>query len=210
MGTFLILEGSSADYVGESFIPLDATVEVTAVFTSKITKHPVERQSTIADHIVNENVTLSMSGFISNAPLAGQVNLGSLVDTGSNLDPEAPTYDPQRAKRAYNALLKIRADKIPFSVVTEMAVYDNCFFTSLTLPRDVGNSEGLMIEASIEQLRIVDTATTDIVVGNVAASKQADSTGTSSSATPKKKRNTFSNTIQLLEGTTNNSIEAGE
>lgn len=185
MATSLILEGTAATAAGESFISMDATTNVTPSFNSRITKHPVERQASMADHIVNENVTLTMSGYISNAPLQGQVNKSSLVDSTTNLDPEAPTYDAQRGKRAYNALLKLRTDRIPFTVVTEMASYENCFFTSLTLPRDVSNSEGLQVEATIEQLRIVDTATTDVILSSVAADKQGDSTPTSTSAEPK-------------------------
>lgn len=202
MPTYLLLEGNAAGFAGESFIALDVTLDVTPTFTSRVSKHPVERDSELSDHIVNENPTFAISGFISNAPLVGQVNKQSLVDSSSPLDPEAPTYDAQRGQRAYNALIKIRADRVPFSIVTDFAVYHNCFFTSLTLPRSVENAEGIMIEASLEQLRIVDTDSTDIVVTNVAAAKQEDSSGTTSSSTPKKTPKKRSRTAVVLDAQT--------
>ena len=102
---------SFIQYIGEAKYPsvligLDASLEETHSFKSKVTQFPVETGATISDYIFNEPVTVSIQGFVSNHPLEG----------GEQSD---------RSALVFKHLLTIRKSRSPITIITGLKQYDN-------------------------------------------------------------------------------------
>lgn len=119
-------------------IQLDVTISESHLFSSTITKFPVEDGSDKTDHIINEPVALSISGFITNTPTKPFGDLVGRVVRKEKFN---------RVKSNFDALLELRNSKLPFTVVTGLNVYKNHFFQSLTIPRDAKTGDALRFTA---------------------------------------------------------------
>lgn len=131
-------------------IQLDVDISESHVYNSTVTKFPVEYGSNISDHIINNPVTLTMTGLISNTPIGffrGKI--------GQYIRGEAF----ERHKIAFEELLFLRDSKIPFTVITTLGEYLNMVFESITFPREVGSSQSLRFTAVMTEVEYVDSET---------------------------------------------------
>ena len=100
--------------------------------TSRSTLQPVERGSSISDHIVNDPEIITITGFISDTPITGGQSNNSQL--------------------AFDVLYSIRDRKDTVSVVTNFRVYQNMALTSIDIPRR--QNVGQAIEFTVELTKI--------------------------------------------------------
>lgn len=132
-------------YIGEAKYPsvligLDASLEETHTFKSKVTQFPVETGASISDYIFNEPITLSIQGFVSNHPLDGG-------------------EQPGRSALVFNDLLSIRNSRAPITIITGLKQYDNMALTSLSVPKNSKIGEALQFTADFVEINRVNSLT---------------------------------------------------
>ncbi len=125
---------------GLPYLEADATISETHSRSAKVTSHPRERGSDVADHYQPQLVEFSATIFISNTPLLRQED---------NYDWPAD---------AYIRLLELQEEQTLVTVITHIATYENCALISVSAP--VSNANALTITTS---WRLVDQVSTQEV-----------------------------------------------
>jgi hypothetical protein len=133
-------------------ITLDASIEESHQFNSKITQFPVETGATITDHIFNEPKRLTIEAIVSNYPLP-------LPDPA--LIARTLKYSLQPTKKFTDAvfqdLMDIRDSRKLITVVTRLKSYDNMAVMSITIPRNKDNQEVLRFTIELQEVTQVST-----------------------------------------------------
>lgn len=153
---------------GQPYLTADATVSETHSSSAKVTMHPREVGSDIADNIQPQLPEISATIFISNTPLTRQED----------------NYDwPQDA---YGRLVELQRDRVLVSIVTHFGTYENVALTSVSVP--VSNVNGVSISTT---WRVIETVSTqqvtipaDILRGMVRASGKGKDKGKDQVGTP--------------------------
>lgn len=112
---------------------LDATISEDHHYVSRATQFPIENGSVITDHVINEPDTLSLSGVVSDSPLAFLSAFNRSTD-------------------AFNRLVRIHELKERVTVVTGIKVYENMIMTSLSVPRTVETGQALNFVMEFQQV----------------------------------------------------------
>lgn len=173
----LIAGGGNRKQEGEAAIWIDTITSIDPVFSSVITQHPVESNSSITDHRYRVNPVFAIEGYISGHPHYGEnpftdnlvdANLSNPPTTLSTGNPFTPSNP--RVQAAYDILKAANESNEPLTLVTELERYDNCLITRLSLPQSVAMSESLHVSITLEQVRLVTTE--EVTLVQVAPSKQ--------------------------------------
>lgn len=114
-------------------LTIEATLSENHEARSQVTQQPVELGSNISDHIINEPDRVSITGFISNTPVAGGFS--------------------NRAQDAFEALYAIRDAKELVTVVTGYRVYNNMAISSISIPRDQFTGESIRFTVELIEVR---------------------------------------------------------
>lgn len=143
--TYIIAGGDPSSVAsGRPFIEMDATISLSPTMSGKVTKHPVEDGSKIADHVVIENKRFSVDGYVSNAPVF--LTRGNVLGVPSQ----------RRTQIAYDTFETMFDNKVVFTLVTEFKSYPNCIITSLNMPK-TGSVDSLHVQMEVEQIRVVSS-----------------------------------------------------
>lgn len=130
-------------YIQSSFgvLELTATTEISVSTNNSVTKHKLESGVDVADHVVNENVTVTLNGVISD------------IKRYSSGNSDASSLNVQDY---YNLLTQIRDSKQPFTVVYDVRfpALKNCVFTAVNKVRTSETGTGYRVTISITQLRL--------------------------------------------------------
>ncbi len=142
-------------------IVIDALVTEEPSFTAEVTKNPVEGGAKISDHIQLKPVELSLEGVISDAPLGYAVigNIQNLVRQVSNI-----FSGSSRSLDAFNELLALRNNRMPFTVVTSLKRYKNMVMTELSVPRTAQTGNAIHFRCKMEEVIIVSSQTTSNIL----------------------------------------------
>lgn len=155
-----------------SAMKLDASVKESHEFTAEVTENEIEDGSIISDHIRLKNPSITIEGFISDAPvkilgLAPSTDdfLGAARDFESG-DKGAfeglVKAEKKGPKDAWIYLEQLMKARTPFSIVTSLRRYENVVLTKLSAPRSVENGRSLAFSAELKQITIVKTQTVKI------------------------------------------------
>lgn len=121
-------------------IELDAKLAESHNLTSKVTSFPVEDGANITDHISLDPEVVTIEGFISDTPVRYLSGVRSLI-SGSK-----PT------QTAFDQLMTLREQKIPFNVLTGFKLYTDMFFTNLTIPHNQSTGQALRFTAELKKI----------------------------------------------------------
>src|SRR5215469_8257121 len=143
-------------------LELDAAIAEMHSASNEITDHPVEDGADITDHVRVKPDTVTIEGIISNTPvIAGSARFeggletseenGVLVVSGVGAD----SLDEARADSAYQQLLKIKEDRLPVVIITELRQYDRMVLERLNVPRDARVGSALRFSATFREIRTV-------------------------------------------------------
>lgn len=143
-------------------ITVDAAISEQHSQTSQVTQYPVESGATIADHVINDPFSLSLSCVVSDAPL-GEV---AAVREGAG--------DSQPSLSVYDQLQDLRDRRRAVTVTTSIQEYRNMVLTGLSIPRAADGGASLRFEATFVQISRAQTSVATVRVAIPRAVKKAD------------------------------------
>lgn len=136
------------------FLEFDALVSASHDGSAVITRHPVEAGSNVTDHIRREPDTLNVRGIVTDSPI--------IVDASANAQPSVPGGNPEtRSADAYAFLRRIKDEGQTVKVTMRLRDYDNMAITSLSVTQDALTANIVDMGVVLEEVVIVETATTD-------------------------------------------------
>lgn len=164
---------------------LDASLKEDHSGDVKVTEHPVESGSSVADHARVEPETLTLEGMVSATPLARAVARAvqaARPGTDSVLNAvraNAPDGTFGDTEYALAKLLDLKKAKQLVTVITSIRAYQNMLVTQLRFPRDPQSGEALYFTIAFREVQLVGVRRREVVVakepkanGKQAAGKQ--------------------------------------
>ena len=188
MSALALLLGESQFRTAIAQLKLDAASSIQHTATATPSKNPIEARSgdpidNFTDHVRLDNRVVTIEGIMSEAPLsllgsafniftgAAATNVGPTLGTfgtqalaaglGSlgGLIANRNSEDPQFPQKAFEYLIELRDNRVPFTVVTRLKRYGNMILTSLSVPQVAADGNSLRFSATLEQIEIVQTQT---------------------------------------------------
>lgn len=135
------------NFIGE--IELDVIISESVQTSSTITTNPVENGADVNDHIIINPMTFSMSGIVSDTKVG---ILGGLNTIESFTRQTSPSQD------AWEELLELQANRVPFTLVTNLKSYDNIVIENLSVTQDKDSSNSLNFTANLKEIIFVGSA----------------------------------------------------
>lgn len=117
---------------------------------SETTDNPIESGSEVTDHIINRPILLRMVCQIGGSTLLNFTD---------------------RKLEGYEALKKLRDDKLPVTVVSGLETFSNMLIKNITIDRNLQNASVLQFQIEFKQAKIVSSQRVD-VSNNVSATKE--------------------------------------
>ena len=139
---------------------MDLVEDFTPVFSSEITKYKVSDKTYIANHRFRNNLTISLSGVVSNRPILAYPN--NLVEYNDLSG---------RTKNAYELIKRYENEGVELTVVNKFDFYPNCLIKSYT-PIQVGD-DTILINLELEQVKRVSYQRVSLIQ-NMSPSKKKD------------------------------------
>lgn len=185
----VILRGPTTSVV------FDTALTVTTGAASQVTSHPVESGSFISDHIVNEDITISIRGIIS--AIAHKIAMGnnSQYVSSQELKYKSGTFtanlisaDALSPAEARARIFEMRDRKELLTITTPTALYNNVVITRITEPRDSSHGGALgsdiaswEVVLDLKQVRVVGSGTSQVPVATTKSDKADAVDGSASS-----------------------------
>ena len=117
---------------------------------SETTDNPIESGAEVTDHIINKPVMLRMVCQIGGSTLLNFTD---------------------RKLEGYEALKKLRDDKLPVTVVSGLETFSNMLINNITIDRNLQNASVLQFQIEFKQAKIVSSQRVD-VSNNISATKE--------------------------------------
>lgn len=117
---------------------------------SETTDNPIESGSEVTDHIINKPIILRMVCQIGGSTLLNFTD---------------------RKLEGYEALKKLRDDKLPVTVVSGLETFTNMLINNISIDRNLQNASVLQFQIEFKQAKIVSSQRVD-VSNNVSATKE--------------------------------------
>lgn len=198
----LLGKNTRLQFVGKRgvILQLDATTAEEHGREATVTAFPIEGGGTINDHIILAPINLTVTGTISDTPLAdlkalltesagvaASAALGPLgIVAGSTAfglykalkgakSPSVLAFAQLCKMQAGDLTAKVPTPPEPFDVVTGLQRYPSMVIQSLSVPRSVSTSRSLVFTVKMVQLQVVSPQTIPIAVFSnprLAAAKQ--------------------------------------
>lgn len=128
-------------------IVLDVVIVEGAVATARLTENPVEEGANVNDHIIIEPMTFYTEGIVSNISSSF---IGQFAAFKTSL-----TQDLTKAQTAWDELLKLRRDRIPFTLIQGLATYENVVILSIKQDTNKDTANGLFFTAIYKEFVFV-------------------------------------------------------
>lgn len=149
-------------------LELDACLVESPQDESEVTEHPVEKGSTIVDHVRPRPVQLTLEGIISNTPI-NRTQAQRVLEVNGTQITTSTVEDQVRgqigyAEEAYAKLIELKNTAKVITVTTPRRTYTNLILKSLSAPRDAKTGDALHFTAGFQEIRIVQNKTTTVVV----------------------------------------------
>ena len=155
----IMLFGGEEDQIqGDSrALIFDAVETESSIFTSTVSKHPIDSGYETTDNITNRNRTFQFKVMVTDTPVVEVSSKNLLTQQTSETDSVSIKNAPPRfrAQAAYDQLTKLRDNRKLFTIITTYRIFYNCVITALRFPMTSANH--MVAELSIEQLRLVST-----------------------------------------------------
>jgi len=133
-------------------IELDVIVSESAQTNSTITSNPVENGADVNDHIIIEPMTFAISGIVSDTKVTP---FGGLIAVEQIASANAFTKLSTPSKEAWEELLELQADRVPFTLLTNLKAYDNVVIENLAEAQDKETSNSLHFTANLREIIFV-------------------------------------------------------
>lgn len=150
---------------------IDVNVEESHQFKNQITQFPIENNSLISDHVLQEPEMISFTGFITNTPVK---YLGGLIDKNITvLGVDLAGSNPGRLIDAFQRLMEYAGYEYPIQegtkagkrnlidsvdIVTGLRSYSDMVLESLTFPKNAEVGETLRFDVVFKKIRKTQVA----------------------------------------------------
>lgn len=168
------IQGAQTGVQEKAVFTLDCSINEVHSRESPPTEFPVEDGTTITDHILVKPFQLELNGMVSDTPIS---LIASAITTGASaVLPRAGILAGGAAFALYSAiaksqspsvlafgqLLKLQAQRQPFTVITSLQRYPSMWIKSLSVPRDAKTGDALVFKLTLVQLTVVSPQTVNI------------------------------------------------
>lgn len=130
-----------------STVELDIIISESTTATVRVTENPVENGANVNDHIIIEPLTFTTAGIVSNIS-------SSTIGQFTRI-PTIFSQSTAKSKEAWEALLELQINKIPFTLVQGLKEYNNVVLISLTESQDKDSANGLFFTATMKEIIFV-------------------------------------------------------
>lgn len=134
-----------------STIELDIIISESASATARVTENPVEHGANINDHIIIEPLTFTTVGVVSNISSS---TLGQFTRV-----PAIFSQITAKSREAWEALLELQVDRVPFTLVQGLKEYKNIVIIGLSESQDKDTANGLFFTATMKEIIFVGAKT---------------------------------------------------
>lgn len=149
-------------------IELDAVIDESHDWSAEATTNPVEDGAPVSDHIIEQPDQLKLKCFVTDTPITTSQNLTS---GDFNQSPAGTRTQP-----VFDLLYQLVKKRLPLTVYTKHAIYDNMALTSVSIPRAADSGEALEFSLDFVNIRMVKTETVDVPAG-ISPKKEAKQGG---------------------------------
>lgn len=133
---------------------VDAATSETHTYDAEVTDHNVETGSDVTDNVRVKPLTISITGVVTDSPLAGILR----VRGGGDDDDDSPS------ETARQFLLNVLNAREPVTVATSLDIFENMVMSSLAFPRDSKSGNALTFTAGFKQIRFITNNRTTVKV----------------------------------------------
>ena len=130
-------------------VTFDALVSESVTADAEITTNPVEQGVDVSDNIVLQPLTFKLEAIISDTPLSYTETFNKINDFVKGSEHEKPSV------KAWNELLKLQADRKPFTYQNNLKKYDNVVIKSLNYTQDKDTFNILSFSATLQEVPTV-------------------------------------------------------
>ncbi|MFH3077049.1 phage baseplate protein [Klebsiella sp. KE9038] len=175
------LSNSSSDsYIQKySAISFDAVTDLGVRRRANVTSYPVEKESDVSDHIQITNDKFTLSGIISETPLALRED-----------EISAAGINGTRISQAISYLNKVFEAKQTISLITRDQVLDSVVLTNIEY--NYTSEDAMKFDLSFERVRLVSSKTVDLIATKTKSSSSKGKTVKTKVNTATKKDTTVS------------------
>lgn len=135
---------------------VDITKMETHSLEAEVTDHPVEKGSTISDHVRLNPIEITLECLISDTPIGITAQDPSRRLGDIEIEGESADTLPTPSEDAYAFLKRIRLAREPVTIETSLDRFENMVLTRLTVPRNAQTSGGLTFEVTFKEVVIVE------------------------------------------------------
>ncbi len=137
-------------------LTLDLLIQEDEELSNKVTQFPVEDGSPASDHVINEPVQLTLTGFVTNAPI--RVHPGT-VDSQARVTRQGEDKlvgtDINFAELALAYLKRIRLEKTAVTVTTKRGTWENMLVQRVSRTKTKSTGDALVFTISLIEFRKV-------------------------------------------------------
>ncbi len=129
------------------------------------TSNPVSSIEQVGDHVILNPIVLSVTGTISDSPLAASFfsstannPLRNAVRSKGSVGGFLDAANQSRSQLAFEYLGELRDNRLPFTFVTKLKSYKNMIITNININRQKGSGDTLPFIVTMEEVKIVSFA----------------------------------------------------
>ena len=170
-----------------STIYLDATINETSSNKSTMTTHPVERRTSVSDHVILEPRELTIEGIITNTPFdtasqlsglatsvvgrvgrnvlgTGPLSSGLQVAAGKTLSSLFGIGNDVRVSTAVKEFNLIREAKTPITIVTGLQTYTDFLLIGFQISRDKDTGNAVNVSLEFREIKFAESQIINIPI----------------------------------------------
>jgi hypothetical protein len=160
----------------KAVLEIDATPSITHERVATVTKFPVEDGTNISDHMTLNNKTVSLECVITNQPSSFLRSVFSAAISShvrAKLDNvitnvtvpsiiTLATSPNERVANSFKILNSLWENRIPFTVIAGLDVYDDIVITNLRFSESTKTKGALKFSITLEQIQVATTFTVQL------------------------------------------------
>jgi len=132
------------------FLPFDLLTDESHAMPAQVTQYNIEDGSNVTENIRLPLRTGNVIGFISNYSIQ-ETQLTTIV---GRIQRRLQVLE-NRVQQAYDTLLRIRNERVPVKIITNLEIYENVLITNIDTSRDSESGESGFFSINFQESRIV-------------------------------------------------------
>lgn len=152
---------------------IDAAITEEHTFEADVTEHPVERGTSIVDHVRIKPLTISVEGIVSDTPIGLMADERNAAQGTAQVG-QIQVLNSQPSVDAYAFLKQIFQAREPVTIKTSLQTFDDMVLQSLSAPRSASDGDSLRFRATFRQVVFATNERTYVEVGTPRAKAKED------------------------------------